>query len=145
MKKVFRVFLITIGLILLLIIVLPIFFKARIEDAVKAKINEDIHAYVDWAEFSLSFFRGFPDLSINLHQVSVVGKSPFEGDTLAGLDRFELRVNPFSAISKDIQVKSILIDRPGPRSIPNVSWGISTMASPGSTLTSSLRTTSALG
>ncbi len=67
---------------------------------------------VDWSRFSLSLFRGFPDLSVNLHQVSVVGLEKFEGDTLAGLERFEFRVNPFSAIRKDIQVKSILLDRP---------------------------------
>ena len=36
----------------------------------------------------------------------------FAGDTLAGMKRFELRVNPFSAIRREIQVKSILVDRP---------------------------------
>jgi len=112
MKKFFRIFLITMGLILLLLIALPILFKSKIEEAVKDKINQDIHASVDWTKFNLSFFRGFPDLSINLHQVSVVGKAPFEGDTLAGLKRFEIRVNPFSALKKEIQVKSILLDQP---------------------------------
>jgi len=103
---------ITLGLILLLIITLPLLFKSKIEEAVKAKINEDIHAVVDWSRFGLTFFRGFPDLSVSLHQVSVVGLEPFAGDTLAGLNRFELRVNPFSALKKEIQVKSILVDQP---------------------------------
>ena len=75
-------------------------------------MNEEVHATVDWSKFSLSFFRGFPDLSINLHQVSVVGVESFEGDTLAGLQRFELRVNPFSAFRKNIEVKSILVESP---------------------------------
>lgn len=112
MKKVFRVFLITLGVILLLLIVLPILFKSKIEDAVKTRINQEVHATVDWSRFSISLLRGFPDLSINLHQVSVVGMAPFEGDTLVGLKRFELRVNPFSALKKEIQVKSILLDHP---------------------------------
>jgi hypothetical protein len=112
MKKFFRIFLITLGLILLLLISLPMLFKSKIEDAVKAKINQDIYARVDWTRFSLSLFRGFPDLSVNLHQVSVVGLPPFEGDTLAGLERFEIRVNPFSALKEEVQVKSILVDRP---------------------------------
>ncbi|MCK5067816.1 MAG: AsmA family protein [Bacteroidales bacterium] len=112
MKKVLRILLITLGVILLLLIILPILFKSKIESVVKEKVNEEVHATVDWSRFNLSFFRGFPDLSINLHQVSVVGLEPFEGDTLVGLERFELRVNPFSAIRKNIVVKSILVDRP---------------------------------
>ncbi len=112
MKKAFRVFLIILGVIMLLLITLPVLFKSKIEETVKTKVNQEIHASVDWSRFSVSFFRGFPDLSVNLHRVSVVGMEPFEGDTLAGLKRFEIRVNPFSALKKEIQVKSILLDQP---------------------------------
>ncbi len=112
MKKVLRIFAITIGLILLILIVTPLLFKSKIESVVKEKVNDQIHATVDWTRFSLSFFRGFPDLSVNLHQVSVVGIESFEGDTLAGVQRFEFRVNPFSAIRKKVVVKSILVDHP---------------------------------
>jgi len=112
MKKVLRILVISLGVILLLLIVTPLLFKSKIETVVKEKVNEEIHATVDWSKFGLSFFRGFPDLSINLHQVSVVGVEAFEGDTLAGLQRFELRVNPFSAIRGNPVVKSILVDHP---------------------------------
>jgi len=112
MKKALRIFAIAIGVILLLLIVTPLLFKSKIESLVKEKVNEQIHATVDWTRFSLSFLRGFPDLSVSLHQVSVVGIDSFEGDTLAGLQRFELRVNPFSAIRKNLVVKSILVEHP---------------------------------
>ncbi|MFO7668441.1 MAG: AsmA-like C-terminal region-containing protein [Bacteroidales bacterium] len=112
MKKFFRILSITFGVILLLLILIPLLFRSKIETVVKEKINESIYARVDWSRFSLSLFRGFPDLSINLHQVSVVGVEAFEGDTLLGLKRFELRVNPFSAFREDIQVTSILLDQP---------------------------------
>ncbi len=112
MKKILRIVLITIGVLLVLLITIPILFKTKIETMVKDQVNQNIHASVDWSKFSLSLFRGFPDLSINLHQVSVVGLEPFEGDTLVGLKRFEFRVNPFSAIGKNIEVKSVLLDQP---------------------------------
>jgi len=112
MKKALRILLITLGVIVLLLVLLPVLFKSKIEGLVKDKVNEEVHATVDWTRFSLSFFRGFPDLSINLHQVSVVGLEDFEGDTLVGLERFELRVNPFSALRSELVVKSILLDRP---------------------------------
>ena len=112
MKKVFRILAITLGVILLLLILTPMLFRSKIESLVKEKVNEQVHATVDWSRFSLSLLRGFPNLSINLRQVSVVGEEPFAGDTLAGLQRFELRVNPFSAIKKNLVLKSIMIDHP---------------------------------
>ena len=112
MKKLLRILSITFGIILLLLILIPVLFKSKIEAIVKEKVNESVYATVDWSRFSLSLFRGFPDLSINLHQLTVVGIEDFEGDTLVGLKRFELRVNPFSAIRKDLQVKFILLDNP---------------------------------
>jgi len=112
MKKVLRIFAITLGVILLVMLVTPVLFKSKIEAVVKEKVNEQVQAKVDWTKFSLSFFRGFPNLSVNLHKLSVVGLDPFAGDTLAGIERFELRVNPFSAIRKNLKVKSILVDHP---------------------------------
>ncbi|MCK5137036.1 MAG: AsmA family protein [Bacteroidales bacterium] len=112
MKKFLRILLITIGAIFILLITLPILFKSKIEAFVKEQVNQNVYATVDWSRFGISMIRGFPDLSINLHQVSVVGVEPFKGDTLVGLKRFEFRVNPFSAIRKNLQVKSILLDRP---------------------------------
>jgi len=112
MKKVFRILLITLGVILLLLILTPVLFRSKIERVVKEKVNSQIQAKVDWSGFSLTFFRGFPDLSINLHQVSVVGEGSFAGDTLAGFQRFELRVNPLGALKKNMVVKSILIEYP---------------------------------
>jgi uncharacterized protein involved in outer membrane biogenesis len=112
MKKALRILVITLGVIVLLMVLLPVLFKSKIEGMVKEQVNKEVQATVDWSRFSLSFFRGFPDLSINLHQVSVVGLEDFAGDTLVGLERFELRVNPFSALRKDLVVKSILLDRP---------------------------------
>jgi len=112
MKKVIRIIAITLGVILILLITLPILFKSKIEAIVKKEINKQVEATVDWDKFSLSFFRGFPDLSVNLHDLSVIGHAPFEGDTLMALKRFELRVKPFSALKDQVIVKSILLDRP---------------------------------
>ncbi len=112
MKKFFRIVLITMGVLVILLITFPILFKGKIEALVKDQVNQNIHARVDWSRFSMSLFRGFPDLSVNLFQVSVIGLDDFSGDTLVGLERFEFRVNPFGALKKTIEVKSILLDHP---------------------------------
>lgn len=112
MKKIVRIFSITLGVILLLLIILPFLFRSKISAFVRNQVNENIHATVDWDRIGITFFRGFPDLSVNLHNMSVIGLEPFEGDTLVALDRFEFRVNPFSALRDNIQVKSVLLNRP---------------------------------
>lgn len=112
MKKVLRIIAIVFASLLALLILIPILFRGRIEETVRQKINENVSATVDWSRFSLSLFRSFPDLSINLHGLSVVGVDDFAGDTLLGLRRFELRANPFSAFRGNVVVSSILLDRP---------------------------------
>ena len=112
MKKVIRIIAITLGILLLLLITLPFLFKSKIEALVKQEVNKQVEANVNWSKFSLTFFRGFPDLSVNLHDFTVIGTPPFEGDTLMTLDRFELRVNPLTALKKQVVVKSILLNRP---------------------------------
>lgn len=112
MKKVSRIIAIALGVILLLLILTPFLFRSKIESLVKEKVNEQVMAEVDWTRFSLSFFRGFPKLSIGLHEVSVVGIDAFAGDTLVGLKRFELRVKPFSVLGKELIVSSFVLDRP---------------------------------
>ncbi len=112
MKKVIRIIAITLGTILVLLILIPIIFKSKIEALVKEEINKQVEATVDWEKFSLTFFRGFPNLSVNLHDLSVIGQGEFEGDTLVALKRFELRVKPLTALKDEVVVNSILLDRP---------------------------------
>ncbi len=112
MRKVLRILFITLGIILLMLIILPFLFKSKIETLVKQEVNKQVEATVNWSKFGLTFFRGFPDLSVNLHGLTVISSPPFDGDTLMALDRFELRVSPFTALKKQVVVKSILLNRP---------------------------------
>jgi hypothetical protein len=112
MKKVIRIIAITLGILLLLLITLPFLFKSKIEALVKQEVNKQVEATVNWSKFSLTFFRGFPDLSVNMHGLTVTGTHPFESDTLLTLDRFEIRVKPLTAFKEQIVVKSILLNRP---------------------------------
>lgn len=112
MKKLLRITLIVMGSLLGLMIVLPVIFKGRIEEEVKKRINQEVEATVEWARFSASLFRGFPTLSANLHQLSVSAKGPSKHDTIATLDRFELRMNPFGILRREIDIHSILLFGP---------------------------------
>lgn len=95
--------------------IIPIVFK----DDIKAKIDQQIaqsvnaNVYFDSDKFSLSLFRHFPNVTVSLQDFGVVGKAPFQGDTLMSAKDFEIVVNLMSVISGDkIKVNGIYLDSP---------------------------------
>ncbi|MBS2210928.1 AsmA family protein [Carboxylicivirga mesophila] len=109
MKKVLKI---TGGIILGLIVlmmVLPALFKGKIEKLVKEQINTNVNARVDYTDFSLSLIKNFPNITIGIDGLSVVGNVPFEKDTLVYLDKFSGKVGLFGALAGEIEVKSVLL------------------------------------
>ena len=57
--------------------------RDRIASRLKAELNESVNAKVDWSGVSLSLFRDFPNVTLSLDDLSIIGLQPFAGDTLA--------------------------------------------------------------
>ncbi len=112
MKKAVRIIAIVLGILIILLITTPFLFKSKIRQFVRDQVNQQVEATVEWERFSVSLIRGFPDLSVGLKGLTVTGDAPFEGDTIVGLDIFDFRVDLGSAISGDIVVEKIILDRP---------------------------------
>src|SRR5690625_5636630 len=64
------------------LIVAHFHLKETIEKQVKKAINNNHEATVEWSALNLSLFKRFPDARVRLKDISVINKSPFEGDTL---------------------------------------------------------------
>ena len=113
MKKFLKILFISLGVLLVLLIITPIFFKKPIEKMVREQINNSVNAKVDFKDFKLSFIRGFPNIYIALEGLTVVGTGDFEKDTLISFKSFSVKVDVISAIKmKNIKVKSVLLDNP---------------------------------
>ncbi|NPA36318.1 MAG: AsmA-like C-terminal region-containing protein [Chlorobi bacterium] len=112
MKKFFKIFSIAIFSIFILLLILPFFFKGKIEKLVNEEINNSVNAKVEYTDFSLSLIRNFPNIHVHLDGLTVSGKDKFEGDTLLSLNRFAVVVDVSSVFSDVIQVNDILIDHP---------------------------------
>ncbi len=117
MKKVLKIFLITILVIIVLIlgsaIVIPIVFKPQLLELAKKEINKNVKAKVEFSDFKVSVLKGFPDVYIGLMDLSIVGVDEFEGQTLVAFDEFSVRVDIKSVIGmENIQVNSILLSNP---------------------------------
>jgi len=108
MKKAIKIILIVILILLVAIISIPFIFKGKIQTLVKNEINNNINAKVDFTDFDLTIFSSFPNLTIKLNNLSVVGINEFAGDTLAGIKNTGVTLDIMSVISgSEIEIRSI--------------------------------------
>jgi hypothetical protein len=90
MKKAFKIIGVVILILIIALFLTPILFKGSIEKMVKKAANDNVNAQIEWASLDLSLFRNFPNASLRLEDVSVINKSPFEGDTLVYAKNFNI-------------------------------------------------------
>ena len=90
-KKIAKITGISLASLLALLLLLPFAFKGKIVSAVKVAANNNLNAKVSFNDdVSLSLIRNFPNLSLGLNDVKVVGVDSFAHDTL--IDAKNLRV-----------------------------------------------------
>ncbi len=103
----------------MLLVLLPFILKPGLQKMAREQIGDLPGAGVEWSELSISFIRGFPDLSIHLSQVSVLVNDSSGNDTLARIGEVELRMNPFVAFTGEMEVRTILLTDPDFRGTVN--------------------------
>ncbi|MCL1849923.1 MAG: hypothetical protein FWF70_00710 [Bacteroidetes bacterium] len=113
MKKILKITGLTLSIIIVLMIVLPFIFKGKIMEIVKKEANEMLTAEVNFKKIGLNLFSNFPALSVNIKEVSVIGRDTFKGDTLIYAKKIGVSVNLMSLFGNNgIEVRKITIDRP---------------------------------
>ncbi len=110
MKKFLKIFGGVILVLILLLALLPYLFKDQIINRVKLELDKAVDAKIEIADVSLSMFRNFPKLFIDVQGISIVGKGEFENDTLAYVGSLYTAVDLGSAISgEQLNVGSIVV------------------------------------
>ena len=83
LKKIGKITGICLGAIIALLFILPFLFKGKIVNAVKEAANNNLNAKVSFNDdISLSLLRNFPNLSLGIDNLKVVGVDSFAQDTL---------------------------------------------------------------
>ena len=83
LKKIGKITGICLGAIIALLFVLPFLFKGKIVSAVKEAANNNLNAKVSFNDdISLSLLRNFPNLSLGIDNLKVMGVDSFAQDTL---------------------------------------------------------------
>ncbi len=113
MKKLLKIFGITLLVLILIIIALPFMFKGKIVEMVKEETNAMLNAKIDFGEFDLGLISTFPNFNFSINDVKVEGVDKFEGVALADVKNLYLKVDLMSVISgEQIDIKSIKITEP---------------------------------
>ncbi|MGA9291350.1 MAG: AsmA-like C-terminal region-containing protein [Ignavibacteriaceae bacterium] len=113
MKKFLKIIGIIFAVIIILMIVLPLFFKGEIENIVKTEINKKINATLNFSSVGLNMFEHFPDFTLSIDNISVVNKAPFEGDTLMSANSFSTTIDLWKAVfGGHIVIKGLSIEKP---------------------------------
>ncbi|MCX6186269.1 MAG: outer membrane integrity protein, partial [Bacteroidetes bacterium] len=113
MKKFLKWFLFLFLFILISAIVLPFAFKGKILQIAKEQANNNINAKVNFSDdIGLSIIKSFPNFTLEIKDLSVVGIKEFEGDTLFASKEISATLDIMSVISGDkIKIRSILLDQ----------------------------------
>ena len=113
MKKAIKITAIALGSLIIIILLLPFVFKGKIEKAVQSEINKSLNAKVTFDGVGLSLLRHFPNLTVKVKKLTVVGTGNFVNDTLASIPDLSLTLDLASVIhGSDYKVKQIALTSP---------------------------------
>ncbi len=93
-KKTLKITGITLAVLFAALLILPFAFKGKIVSAVQTAANKNLKATVSFnPDLSLSLIRNFPNLSLGIDDLKIVGKDSFANDTLIKAPHLNLVVD----------------------------------------------------
>ena len=113
MKKAIKWTAIILGILIILLVAAPFLFRDKIISKVKAEANNNLNAKFNFSDIDLSFIRSFPNVSVNIDQLSLINVAPFDGDTLVYAKTLGLTIDIMSVIKGgEIKIKKVSVDNP---------------------------------
>ena len=115
MKKIFKITGITLIVILFALIAIPFLFKGKIIEGIKKEANKSLNAEFNFDEnaIGLSLIKNFPNVSLTLERISIVGKDSFKGDTLVYLPKINAQLDLMSFFKgSSIKINKIALTKP---------------------------------
>lgn len=96
MKKLVKILTTIVVVILAIALIVPMAFRGKIADIVKKEANAMLAAKLDFERLDISLLRHFPNASVELKGLTLVGVDRFEGDTIVAARRISVVVNLMS-------------------------------------------------
>lgn len=119
LMKVVKPILVVLGAVLVLLIaaaiIIPIVFKDDIKAAIDKEIAKTVNADVifDVDNFSLTIFKNFPNATVEIKELGVFNRAPFEGVPLFVMQELDVEINLREILFGDeVRVKGITLIEP---------------------------------
>lgn len=101
------------GVLIIAILLIPVFFKDKIKELVISEFEKSTEAELYFGDFSLSLLKNFPDFTLGLSDMGIIGKGLFEGDTLMSVGNLSASVDLNEVLfGETISLKSIRLTKP---------------------------------
>ncbi len=104
-----------IAIIFITLLILPFAFKGKILQVAEETANKSVLAEIQFdKDISLSLIRNFPNLTVNIPNIRVIGKDSFQNDTLYAADNTQFTIDIKSVIggNQPISIKKIALENP---------------------------------
>lgn len=92
---------ITFFVLIILIILIPILFKDQIKQLVLDEVNKSLKADVAIGDFDLTFLSTFPNVTVQLFDTKVTGRTEYKGVELANIKTIKAHVGLWDVIGGD--------------------------------------------
>lgn len=113
LKKILVVLAVLFVLLIASAVVLPLIFKDDLIALVKEEANNNINAKLDFGDIGLSMFENFPDFTLTIDDITVVGNDPFDGVVLADIEELKLSLDLMSVINGEkIEINTVGLVKP---------------------------------
>ena len=115
MKKIVKIAVIAVVVILAIALIAPAALRGKIADIVKREANAMLAARLDFEKLDISLLRHFPNASVELKGLTLVGVDRFEGDTIVAARRISVVVNLMSLFGDSgFEVTKVILASPAP-------------------------------
>lgn len=115
LKKILIILGIVFVVLLAAAFILPVVFKDDIKAAIDKELAKSVNADVvfDADNFSLTLFRNFPNITVEMRDFGVINREPFAGEVLFATERLEVEVNLKDVLFGDqLRLKGITLVSP---------------------------------
>lgn len=114
MKKALKISLIVLLILIITAVALPFVFKSKIISLITNEANKNINAKVKFSDdIGFSILKSFPDFTLTMNKIEVVGINEFEFDTLLALNKLEVSLDFMSVINGgQIKIRKVYLNEP---------------------------------
>jgi len=100
-KKILKI----VGIVLLVFIIalvsVPFLFKDKIKDVIVNVVNNNLDAKLSIEKVDLSLLANFPKATVQITDIALINKAPFEGDTLFYANSLHLKMSVMELFKSD--------------------------------------------